>query len=183
MKKIYIVDTNVLLHDPQAINRFADNDIIIPMIVIEELDNFKTSADERGKNARLVSRYLDQLRQKGKLGQGVKTEGGGMVKVEFPRENILPEGVNFHKADNDILNTAYYYHKKESSKSIRKPVIIVSKDTNLRIKAEVIGVEAQDYNTDKVKYNELYLGSREVESEPAKIDMLYKDKEIEVKKS
>ena len=61
------------------------------MIVIEELDNFKTSADERGKNARLVSRYLDQLRQKGKLGQGVKTEGGGMVKVEFPRENILSD--------------------------------------------------------------------------------------------
>lgn len=181
MKKIYIVDTNVLLHDPQAINKFADNDIIIPMIVIEELDNFKTSADERGKNARLVSRYLDQLRQKGKLGQGVKTEGGGVLKVEFPRENILPEGVNFHKADNDILNTAYYYHKKESSKSIRKPVIIVSKDTNLRIKSEVIGVEAQDYNTDKVKYNELYLGSREVETDPAKIDMLYKDKELEVK--
>lgn len=181
MKKIYIIDTNVLLHDPQSLNRFADNDIVIPMIVIEELDNFKTNADERGKNARLVSRYLDELRAKGKLGQGVKLENGGTLKVEFPKENILPAGLSFHKADNDILNTAYYYHKKEGSKTSAKPVIIVSKDTNLRIKAEAIGVDAQDYNADKVKYNELYLGSREVEGDPAEIDALYRDKELSVK--
>lgn len=181
MKKIYIIDTNVLLHDPQALERFADNDIVIPMIVIEELDNFKTLADERGKNARLVSRHLDELRKKGKLGQGVKLEGGGTLKVEFPKENILPTGFTFHKADNDILNTAYFYHKKESSKSNHKPVIIVSKDTNLRIKAEAIGVDAQDYNADKVKYNELYLGSREVEISPDKIDEFYKNKELPLK--
>lgn len=181
MKKIYIIDTNVLLHDPQALERFADNDIVIPMIVIEELDNFKTLADERGKNARLVSRHLDELRKKGKLGQGVKLEGGGTLKVEFPKENILPTGFTFHKADNDILNTAYFYHKKESSKSNHKPVIIVSKDTNLRIKAEAIGVDAQDYNADKVNYNELYLGSREVEMSPDKIDEFYKNKELPLK--
>lgn len=181
MKKIYIIDTNVLLHDPQALERFADNDIVIPMIVIEELDNFKTLADERGKNARLVSRHLDELREKGKLGQGVKLEGGGTLKVEFPKENILPTGFTFHKADNDILNTAYFYHKKESSKSNHKPVIIVSKDTNLRIKAEAIGVDAQDYNADKVKYNELYLGSMEVEISPDKIDEFYKNKELPLK--
>ncbi len=181
MKKIYIIDTNVLLHDPQALDRFADNDIVIPMIVIEELDNFKTLADERGKNARLVSRHLDELRKKGKLGQGVKLEGGGTLKVEFPKENILPTGFTFDKADNDILNTAYFYHKKESSKSNRKPVIIVSKDTNLRIKAEAIGVDAQDYNADKVKYNELYMGSREVEISPDKIDEFYRNKELPLK--
>ena len=102
MKKIYILDTNVLLHDPAAITRFDDNEIIIPMIVIEELDNFKTAADERGKSARVVSRYIDALRLKGKIAQGVKTENGGMIKVEFPREHILPGGFTFNKSDNDL---------------------------------------------------------------------------------
>ena len=104
MKKIYILDTNVLLHDPAAMTRFGDNEVVIPMIVIEELDNFKTAADERGKNARLVSRFIDALRAKGKLAQGVKTENGGIIKVEFPREHILPGVLTFNKSDNDILN-------------------------------------------------------------------------------
>ncbi len=181
MKKIYILDTNVLLHDPNSINHFADNSVIIPMTVIEELDNFKTAADERGKSARLVSRQLDDLRSRGKLGGGVKLDNGGMLKVEFPKENILPQGFTFHKADNDILNTAYFYHKQESNKTNRQPVIIVSKDTNLRIKAEAIGVDAQDYTTDKVNYNELYMGSREVETSSEDIDKFYKDKQLEIK--
>lgn len=181
MRKIYILDTNVLLHDPTSLTKFADNEIVIPMVVIEELDNFKTAADERGKNARLVSRHLDELRSRGKLGQGVKLENGGMLKVEFPRENILPSVITFHKADNEILNTAYFYHKQESNKTNKKPVIIVSKDTNLRIKAEAIGVDAQDYTTDKVKYDELYLGSREIEIAPDKIDEFYANKQLEVK--
>jgi Predicted ATPase related to phosphate starvation-inducible protein PhoH len=182
MKKKYILDTNVLLHDPAAITRFDDNEIIIPMIVIEELDNFKTAADERGKSARVVSRYIDALRLKGKIAQGVKTENGGSIKVEFSRDHILPGGLNFNKSDNDILNIAYYYHKEQSNKSNKKPVIIVTKDTNLRIKAEALGIEAQDYNNDKIKYDELYLGSAEVEIAPAKIDEFYQNKKITLEK-
>ncbi len=178
MKKTYILDTNVLLHDPQALMRFADNDVIIPMVVIEELDNFKTSADERGKNARLISRHLDELRTKGKLATGVKLENGGTLKVEFSKENILPPTINFAKADNAILNTAYIYHNQEKGKTHKKPVIIVSKDTNLRIKAEAIGVDAQDYTTDKVNYSELYLGVREVTVSSEDIDKFYKDKHL-----
>lgn len=182
MKKKYILDTNVLLHDPAAITRFDDNEVIIPMIVIEELDNFKTAADERGKSARVVSRYIDALRLKGKIAQGVKTENGGSIKVEFSREHILPGGLNFNKSDNDILNIAYYYHKEQSNKSNKKPVIIVTKDTNLRIKAEALGIEAQDYNNDKIKYDELYLGSAEVEVSSAKIDEFYQNKKITLEK-
>lgn len=180
MKKVYILDTNVLLHDPLSLESFADNEVIIPIIVIEELDNFKTAADERGKNARLVSRHLDELRSRGKLSQGVKLDNGGTLRIEFAKENILPSGFIFNKSDNDILNTAYFYHKKESNKSSKKPVIIVSKDTNLRLKAEAIGIEAQDYTTDKVKYDELYLGSREVEVSPEQIDEFYKNKQLPV---
>lgn len=178
MKKYYILDTNVLLHDPNAIKHFGDNEIIIPMVVIEELDNFKTSSDERGKNARLIARELDALRQKGKLGKGVKLDNGGVLKVEFPLENKLPSQISFDKADNEILNVAYYYFREQKNKSTKKPVIIVSKDTNLRIKAEAIGVEAQDYNADKIKYDELYLGSEEVEVPASKIDEFYAKKEL-----
>jgi len=178
MKKYYILDTNVLLHDPHAIKHFGDNEIIIPMVVIEELDNFKTSSDERGKNARLIARELDALRQKGKLGKGVKLDNGGVLKVEFPKENKLPSQISFHKADNEILNVAYYYFREQENKTSKKPVIIVSKDTNLRIKAEAIGVEAQDYNADKIKYDELYLGSREFEVPASKIDEFYTKKEL-----
>ena len=181
MKKYYILDTNVLLHDPNAIKHFGDNEIIIPMVVIEELDNFKTSSDERGKNARLIARELDALRQKGKLGKGVKLDNGGVLKVEFPKENKLPSQISFHKADNEILNVAYYYFREQENKTAKKPVIIVSKDTNLRIKAEAIGVEAQDYNADKINYNELYLGSQEIEVPAAKIDEFYAAKEIVLK--
>ena len=181
MKKYYILDTNVLLHDPNAIKHFGDNEIIIPMVVIEELDNFKTSSDERGKNARLIARELDALRKKGKLGKGVKLDNGGVLKVEFPKENKLPSQISFHKADNEILNVAYYYFREQENKTTKKPVIIVSKDTNLRIKAEAIGVEAQDYNADKIKYDELYLGSREIEVSASKIDTFYAQKELTLK--
>ena len=181
MKKIYILDTNVLLHDPKSILQFADNEVIIPMVVIEELDNFKTAADERGKNARLVSRTLDELREKGRLGKGVKLDTGGMLKVEFPKENMLPAGFSFNKADNDILNTAYFYFKQQEAKSSnKKPVIIVSKDTNLRIKAEAINVEAQDYTTDKINYDELYTGVSELAVSSAEIDEFYKNKQLSV---
>lgn len=181
MKKYYILDTNVLLHDPNAIKHFGDNEIIIPMVVIEELDNFKTSSDERGKNARLIARELDALRQRGKLGKGVKLDNGGVLKVEFPKENKLPSQISFHKADNEILNVAYCYFREQENKTAKKPVIIVSKDTNLRIKAEAIGVEAQDYNADKIKYDELYLGSREMKVSAAKIDEFYAKKEFALK--
>jgi len=173
MAKTFILDTNVLLHDTNCVNAFADNNVVIPITVIEELDNFKTSEDERGKNARMVSRLLDSLREKGKLNEGVKLEGGGTLKIDMGTENILPSHLSLNKADNAILNTAYYYFKNKKQK-----VITVSKDTNLRLKAEALGLDSQDYTTDKINYDELYTGMREVTAPAYKIDKFYKEKKI-----
>ncbi|MGB2578395.1 PhoH-like ATPase [Elusimicrobium simillimum] len=182
MTKIFVLDTNVLLHDVKAIEAFEDNDVVIPIVVIEELDNFKTDADDRGKNARVISRTLDAYREKGRLSEGVPTEGGGTLRIEMEREKALPAGFIFNKSDNGILNIAYALKQKEETKktTAKKPVIIVTKDTNLRLKAEALGLEAQDYTTDKISYDELYTGVAEIEVDSGVIDALYKDKKIPV---
>ncbi len=87
MKKIFVLDTNVLLHDPRAIFSFEDNDVVIPIVVIEELDKFKKGVDEIGRNARQVSRILDEHRLKGKLSLGVQLEGGGNLRVELNHQS------------------------------------------------------------------------------------------------
>ncbi len=182
MKKTYILDTNVLLHDVGSINAFEDNDVVIPIIVIEELDNFKTSADERGKNARVVSRKIDEFRKLGRLSEGVPLEGGGTLRIELEQNNMLPPGIFLNKSDNGILNIAYALRKKAGviKKNAEQPVIIVTKDTNLRLKAEALGLEAQDYTTDKINYEELYTGVAEMEVDSAVIDKLYHDKKIDL---
>src|SRR5512137_2756923 len=136
MKKIFVLDTNVLLHDPQAIFAFEDNDVVIPIVVIEELDKFKKGIDEMGRNARQVSRILDGYRQKGKLSQGVQLEGGGNLRVELNHQipQNLPSELNAAKADNRILSIAL------NLRSTNIPVILVTKDTNLRIKADAFGL-------------------------------------------
>ena len=115
MKKTFILDTNVLLHDVNCLHAFEDNDIIIPMAVIEELDAFKNESDTRGKNARMVSRELDKMRSQGKLNEGVTLPTGGTLKIELDKPNTLPQSLAFNKADNSILNIAYTLGKKEGS--------------------------------------------------------------------
>ena len=115
MKKTFILDTNVLLHDVNCMRVFEDNDIIIPMAVIEELDAFKTEGDTRGKNARMVSRMLDDMRKKGRLNEGIKLDKGGVLKIVLDLPNSLPYSMAFNKADNAILNIAYTLGKKEGS--------------------------------------------------------------------
>jgi len=175
MTKIFILDTNVLLHDARALNSFDDNTVIVPIAVIEELDNFKTHGDELGKNARMVSRQLDDLRKKGRLSEGVKTEKNGTIKIELDQEQVLPSHFRLRESDNRILNTAYYYKE-----TLKKHVIIVSKDTNLRLKAEAVDIEAQDYETGKVNLSELYAGYQEMDVTSAQIDAFYKSKELEL---
>jgi len=179
MKKIFILDTNVLLHDVNCIHAFDDNDIIIPMAVIEELDAFKTEADTRGKNARMVSRMLDDMRQSGRLNEGVKLQKGGILKIELDKPNALPTSLAFNKADNSILNIAYTLSKKEGSyKKNLAPVIVVTKDINMRLKAEALGLSAQDYTSDKVNVDELYTGVTELQVSPEQIDVFYRDKKL-----
>ena len=179
MKKTFILDTNILLHDVNSIYAFEDNDIVIPMVVIEELDTFKSEGDSRGKSARMVSRELDALRAKGRLNEGVKLPSGGTLKIVLDKPGILPQTLSLNKSDNSILNIAYTMSKKEGSyKKNQSPVILVTKDINMRLKAEALGLEAQDYTTDKVNLDDLYTGVSEVEIEPEKIDTFYREKKL-----
>jgi len=173
--KTFVLDTNVLLHDPEAMFSFGDNKVVIPMKVIEELDGFKTLNDERGRGARLISRRLDGLRSKGKLSSGVKLKNGGTLTVEFDLQVQLPNELLLSKSDHHILGIAVQLQKKGEK------VIFITKDINLRIKAEALGLDAQDYEKEKVKVEELYCGWREIKMSTEKIDQFYKDGKLAVK--
>jgi PhoH-like ATPase len=160
MKKTFVLDTNVLLHDPNAIFRFEDNDVVLPMTIIEELDLFKKQPEMTGRNARQVSRILDQLRQQGHLTKPILLDHGGTLVVALcNRETLatLPPELEGDLADNTILAVALQLKHK-----CQCPVVLISKDTNLRIKADALGLDAQDYQTDKVDIQELYTGVTEL---------------------
>src|SRR3989338_7315704 len=139
-KKIYILDTNVLLYDPRAMFSFEGVLVGIPIMVLEELENFKRENSGRGKNARDTVRYLDQLREKGSLADGVKIENGGTLMILFAPEPV-PKNflLNPQVIDNKILLVAVVC--KEKGYEVR----FISKDLNARVKADVLGIEAEDY--------------------------------------
>jgi PhoH-like ATPase len=171
MKKTFVIDTNVLLHDPQALFRFEDNDLIIPMTVIEEIDRFKKELSETGRNARQFSRIMDGLRAKAKLIEGVELETGGHLRVDLYSEEQmkrLPPELRVDQGDNRILAVALDVKRTSDS-----PLIFVTKDTNLRIKADAVGLTAQDYESDKVSLDELYSGTTEVHLPREDIDLFY----------
>ncbi len=163
MKKNYILDSNVLLHDPESILNFEENNVLIPIEVIEEIDRFKRESTERGQNARTVSRALDALRLQGRLSEGVALSNGGRLRVVFERENghgPLPNGNG--NIDNRIVSLAFNLHRSEPS----VPSILVTKDINLRIKADALGVAAEDYETDRILIKDLYTGMIECTVSP-----------------
>lgn len=170
--KTFVLDTNVLLHDPHALYRFEENLIVIPITVIEEIDKFKKDMNETGRNARHVSRLLDDLRTSGSLSSGVKLETGGTVRVEINEDRglkALPQELRSDKGDNRILAVAM----DVKSQSATGQVILVSKDTNLRIKADALGLVAEDYESDKVEINELYTGITEIQVPSEKVDRFH----------
>jgi len=171
MKKVYILDTNVFLHDPLAMLRFEENDVVVPIIVIEEIDTFKKDQSEIGRNARQLSRQLDSFRRHARLTEGVPLESGGTLKVVlFTTEafNRLPPELQTDKADNRILAVAL-----QMKAECECPVVFVTKDTNLRIKADAVGLDAQDYESDKVSIEELYSGTAEIEIDKSEVDRFY----------
>jgi PhoH-like ATPase len=172
MKKAFVLDTNVLLHDPAAMLRFKDNDVVLPITIIEELDRFKKSPEETGQNARQVSRTLDKLRLQGSLTEGIPLAAGGMLRVALClRETLqeLPAELEGDHGDNAILAVGL-----ELKRKCQCPVVLVSKDTNLRIKADALGLAAEDYETDKVDVEGLYSGIAEICVDAQTIDQLFK---------
>lgn len=176
--KIYILDTNVLLHDPLAIFRFEDNDVVLPLTVVEEIDRFKKEQSETGRNARQISRIIDGFRKQGKLVDGVRLEGGGLFKIAIFRDaamQLLPPELRDEHADNRILAVA-----KELADASACTVVFVTKDINLRIKADTIDLYAEDYESDKVSIDELYSGTTELQVTQEQVDEFYEKAELDL---
>lgn len=158
--KNYIIDTNVLLHDPNSLLNFEENNILVPIEVIEEIDRFKREPSDLGQNARAVSRHLDSLRAQGSLSDGVTLPNGGSLRIVF--HTRTKNGSAAPDTDSRILQLALATKKAYP----RIPVILVTKDINLRIKADAMGLSAEDYETDRILLKDLYTGMFERQITP-----------------
>jgi PhoH-like ATPase len=181
MKKNYVLDTNVLLHDPHAIFRFEDNNVIIPIYAIEEVDQFKREGSERGRNARLIARLLDELREKGgALANGVPLDSGGMLRVAVPHKPLqLASAVDKAAMDSAILQTAFDVRENDAG----RPTIFVSMDTNLRIRADALGMVAQTYENTRVEVERVTSGVVEMDVDPRDIDNFFREGAITPKEN
>lgn len=169
-----VIDTNVILFDAFAIMKFQDSDLHIPISVIEEVDRFKRDPGENGRNARQFSRFVDMLREKGSLAAGVQLDNSESIvhiNADFTVAG-LPQEFDQAKADNRILATAIALQKQFP----RSAVELITKDINLRIKADVLGVQAKDYEPEGVSQEDLYEGYHEIDLTSDEIDAFYKNK-------
>ena len=179
MKKNYILDTNVLLHDPNSLLKFDDNNVLLPIEVIEEIDRFKRESSELGQNARAVSRMLDGFRDVGRLSEGVGLPNGGQLRIIFEKEKAATNGhtpFGNGSVDNRILQLAFNIQKT----SPKGQTVLVSKDINLRIKADALGLLAEDYENDRVFIKDLYTGMIEVKVNPDQITAFRNNGELEL---
>jgi PhoH-like ATPase len=173
MKKTFVLDTNVLLHNAECIESFADNIVILPMAVIEELDNFKGHSNELGRNARQVIRRIDALRGAGNLRDGVPLESGGCLRILPCRFDANGTGLDVDMPDNRIIHLAYDLHTKGEH------VIFVTKDINARLKADALGLQAEDFEKEKINFDELYSGYSETRVPGRLIDAFFDSKVLE----
>jgi len=181
-RKTYVIDTNVFLHDPDAIFKFEEHEVIVPIVVIEEIDRFKKELTETGRNARRLSRHLDNLRMAADrpLSEGVPVgDGGGTIRVDLLSDLEIdwPWADAKHRADNLILAVSKKLNEVRGGEG---RVVVVTKDTNLRIKANALGVRAEDYEHGKVNVDEQYDGQAERTVPSSVIDALFKDGEADL---
>lgn len=178
-RKTFVIDTNVLLHDPDALLSFGESDVVLPLAVLEELDTMKRFRDEIAKNARTVLRFLSSLKEKGTgdLHKGVMLSSGTKIRLQL--EIKSNHNLNFGHGEKmlhyRILMSALFLHEKGEK------VVFVSKDLAMRVKAEALGLEAEDYENKKFAYETLYRGIRKIELPKQEIDLFYKDGKIAVK--
>ena len=172
MPKHFVLDTNILLHDPRAVLQFEDNEVVIPIFVLEEIDQFKKEASERGRNAREVARMLDAFRASGAhLAVGAPLPNGGQLRVAAG-QRMVPTTTNLREnqiADHLILGVAL--DVRESNPNDQ--TIFVTKDVNLRLRADALGLRAMDYEAGRIDIDELYSGMTEVSVSGADVDAFY----------
>ncbi|MCB9603515.1 MAG: PhoH family protein [Sandaracinus sp.] len=176
--KIFVLDTNVLLHDPQAIFKFEENTVVIPIYVIEEVDQFKKELSERGRNARLIARTLDELREKNghSLQEGVDIAEGGRLIITTPGDPELWRSRDNRQMDHAILGTALELRDEHPDKK----VIFVTMDSNLRIRADALGLRAENYEGGRLHGTELYTGMVRVTVPKEMVDVLGKRDAVEL---
>ena len=176
MRKIFVLDTNILIHDPYSIYNFRGNDIYLPIEVIEEIDKLKQKPNT-ALHARMASRVLEEIRKKGNLSEGIELPNDIFFKVERTADlSLLPEGLKKDIVDNHIIAVVIGIQKREPDRR----VIFVTKDINLRIKADAVGVEVEDYSTDRVVYDDLDKGYTEIEVSKDIFDKFNKSGKIEL---
>lgn len=173
--RTYVLDTNVLIADPEAPGRFEEHDVVIPLTVVEELDKLKTRPDETGASARRAIRRLEALRERGNLSEGVGLPGGGRIWVEVNHTGrlSLPEGLAHDSDDNRILATTANLAKELGDE---RAVVLVTKDASLRIKAEALKLAAEEYRHERVAIEEGYLGVATLEVPGEVVDAVYADR-------
>lgn len=182
-KKMYVLDTNVLLQDPYSIYQFQPHEVIIPAIVLEEVDSKKKNMDEVGRNARMIARIIDQLREGGKLHKGVQLHEGGTVRVELNHrsfqhlKHVFADMTN----DNRIIAVALNLQNEEKEKANGRDVVLVSKDALVRVKADSFDLLTEDFLNDRViESDEGYSGYKDCYTNQEVITAFYKNGEIAV---
>jgi PhoH-like ATPase len=166
--RTFVLDTNVLLYDPNALHVFKEHDLVLPMTVIEEIDRFKKDLNEIGRNARHISRMLDQLRQQGSLRTGVVLGGGGRLRVDYHDADDVEIGWGPDTNDNRILRTVMRLNRELTGN-----VAFITRDTNMRLKCDALGVVAEDYENAHIEVDEQYTGIAERLVPSQLIDDLY----------
>ncbi len=177
-KKTYVLDTSVYLTDSNCVNSFGNNDIVIPLKVLEEIDKHKKRQDSVGSQARSIIRKLDSLRDKGSLSKGVRIDKGmGIVRVSSYNPLCLPDDLDLDDSDNQIIATAL--SEQEIAPKSRK-VVVVSRDINMRVKCDSLGLLTEDYYAEQVVENSegLYTGRTEILVDEQIIDQFYSGEEI-----
>ena len=181
-RKIFVLDTSVLLYDKQSIYSFPGNDVVIPIVVLDELDRFKEKPGLLGENARYINRFLDELREIGKLSEGVGIEGDQTITVSTKSSSkvsdyIDMDSLELSKNDNKILATALYLKNTNENNN----TVLVTKDINLRVKCDALNINAEDYHKDRINqrdFENMFSGVRTFEVPKEKIDEFYQAKKI-----
>jgi len=177
--KHFVLDTNVLLHNPDALFVFKENNVVVPFAVIEELDQFKKGNDDLARNARACIRHLDRLRRMGRIVEGVRwgrngeQDQTGLIRIDVD-DHPRPHAISADTPDNRILAVAVALREAGCA------VVFISKDINARIKADALGVAAEDFEAQKVDPDRLYTGHIELTAPGALIDELYTERMLEL---
>ena len=171
-RKAFILDTSVLLYDRESIHSFPGSDVIIPLIVLDELDRFKERPGIIGENARYINRYLDELRKEGNIHEGISVGDDQTIRVEINHNSFVPEGLSPSHADNRIIGLAVGVAKESG-----QDVTLITKDINFRVKCDALGINSEDYYKDRIVRSEsqIYTGQSTTAVSKRAIDTFFAD--------